>query len=114
MSDMWRCKDPECRKIFPVPARLLMKLGVQKKNPWDVESSTVEKSCCPHCHGIDFEAVSIFQIKASFPLTQKLIELNACNSLIMRAVTSDEKALKAICLWFIDGFGKKEETTKIE
>ena len=111
MSDEWRCKNPECRRTFPVPARLLMKLSANKKNPWDTESSTVEKACCPHCHSIDFEAVSIFQIKASFPLTQELIGLNAYNPLTMKEVTADEKALKVICLWFIDNFGEKEETT---
>lgn len=53
----WKCLNKECGKIFYVTARILSK---QPTQGFSLGSSTVsiEKACCPFCHGLEFEPVT--------------------------------------------------------
>jgi hypothetical protein len=53
---MWKCKNPNCNKLFPMLARI----SIEKRPPPsftpDVPSRViVEKPCCPFCESIEFE-----------------------------------------------------------
>jgi len=49
---LYRCKNKDCKKTFPIPARITSKpLGQFTSN------TLIEKVCCPHCLCIDIEEV---------------------------------------------------------
>jgi len=55
---MWKCKNPECLKTFPVLARI----SIEKRPPpsFSLDAPTrviVEKPCCPFCEWLEFELV---------------------------------------------------------
>ena len=54
---MWKCKNLDCKKTFPVYARISLekKLGNYEM---EYQRVIVEKPCCPHCESIEFEEVT--------------------------------------------------------
>ena len=49
-----KCMNPECGKIFLVPARISIEKRSVAFTP-DIIRIIVEKPCCPFCEGIEFE-----------------------------------------------------------
>jgi hypothetical protein len=55
---MWKCKNPECGRTFPILARI----STEKRPPPSFSPDLptrviVEKACCPFCECVEFEAV---------------------------------------------------------
>jgi len=50
----YRCLNPECKKIFPLPARISVERRDMSFNP-SVGRIIVEKPCCLFCESIVFE-----------------------------------------------------------
>jgi len=56
---MWKCKNPECGKTFPIPAR---KSEERKPLPTrgftaEITRVIVERACCPYCEALEIEEV---------------------------------------------------------
>lgn len=55
---MWKCKNPDCNRTFPMPARISVEKRAPPSFSLDAPSRVViEKACCPFCESIEFEGV---------------------------------------------------------
>lgn len=53
----WKCKNPNCEKLFHVLGRIsIEKRALGFGNP-EVLRVIVEKPCCPFCESVEFELV---------------------------------------------------------
>jgi len=55
---MWKCKNPNCERTFPVLARI----SVEKRRPpsFSPDAPTrvvIDKPCCPFCESLEFEEI---------------------------------------------------------
>jgi len=55
---MWKCKNPQCGKTFPILARIsIEKVPPPTFSPEVPRRVIVEKACCPYCESIEFEEI---------------------------------------------------------
>ena len=54
---MWKCKNKDCSRVFPVLARISVEKRCTTFSCPDVLRVIVEKPCCPFCESLEFEEV---------------------------------------------------------
>jgi hypothetical protein len=54
---MWKCKNPECGKTFPIPARKTEERHPMPGDNPNVTRTMLDKAVCPHCESPNIEEV---------------------------------------------------------
>ena len=55
---MWKCKNPECGRTFPLVARISSENRSIGRLPYSEIRVIVDKPCCPFCESIEFEEIT--------------------------------------------------------
>jgi len=56
---MWKCKNPECGRTFPMLGRISTEKRMPPAgfSPSGPDRTIVEKPCCPFCESLEFEEI---------------------------------------------------------